>query len=59
MVEKRNVVSFGPEPRQNYIHNLDTGKKVMMEKVGGSYVIKANFVKWIGSEEQGFTRQAR
>ena len=59
LIEKNNVVQFGPKPEQNYIHNLDTGKKVMMENVGGSYVIKANFVKWIGSEEQGFTRQAR
>ena len=56
LVEKGNVVSFGPEPSQNYIHNVQTGKKIMLEKKGGAFVIKAHFVKEI---EAGFTRQVR
>ena len=42
LVEKGNVVMFGPEPRQNYICNLQTGKKILMEKKGGAFVIRAH-----------------
>ena len=59
LVEKNNIVQFGPEPWHNYILNLETNKKIMMEKKGGSYVIKTNFVKWIKDGEQVFQRQAR
>ena len=59
LIERNNVVHFGPEPEHNYILNLTTNRKIMMEKVGGSYVIKARFVKWISDEEKGFARQAR
>ena len=54
LVEKGNVVMFGPEPCQNYICNLQTGKKILMEKKGGAFVIRARFVKEI---DAGFTRQ--
>ena len=56
LVEKGNVVSFGPEPHQNYIHNLGTGRKTPMEKKGGSFVIKAHFMKEM---DQGFPRQVK
>ena len=62
LVERGNVVSFGPEPSDNYIQSATTGRKIPMERRGGSFVIKAHFVKEIfdGLEtESGFTRQAR
>ena len=40
LVEKGNVVQLGPELWQNYIMNVETGKKIMMEKRGGSFVIR-------------------
>ena len=45
LVEKGNVVMFGPEPDQNFIQHVQTGKKIPMEKRGGAFVIKAHFVK--------------
>ncbi len=48
MVERGNAVQFGPEPEQNYITNVQSGKKIVMEKKGGSFVIKADFVKKLG-----------
>ena len=58
LVERGNVVQFGPKPENNFIENVDTGKKIMMEKRGGSFVIAANFVAKLGNLE-GFARQAR
>jgi hypothetical protein len=58
-VEKGSVVQFGPEQWQNYIMNMDTGKKIMMEKKGGSFAIKANFVKKVEEDKTGFARQAK
>ena len=55
LVEKGNVVISGPEFGQGYIHNVQSGKKIMMEKKGGAFVIKAHFVKDIESD---FNRQA-
>ena len=54
LVEKGNVVMFGPEPDQNFIQHVQTGKKIPMEKRGGAFVIKAHFVKKV---DAGFTRQ--
>ena len=59
LIEKNNVVQFGPKPEQNFILNLDTNKKVMMERKGGSYVIQAHFVKWIADADEVFARPAR
>jgi hypothetical protein len=53
LVERGNRVSFGPEPSENYVENIMTGRKIMMEKRGGAFIIRANFVK-----EMGFPRQA-
>lgn len=62
LVEKGNMVNFGPEPDQNYIFNVTTGKKIPMVKKGGAFVIEAHFLKEITGEaeaEVGFTRQGR
>ena len=59
LVERGHVVKFGPEPEHNYIQNVQTGKKIMMEKTGGSFVIRAHFVKEVEGEASGFTRQVR
>ena len=56
LVEKGNVVSFGPEPEQNYIRNIATGKQIAMERKGGAFIINAHFVKEM---ESGFARQVR
>ena len=31
LVERGNVVSFGPGPNDNYIQNIETSKKIPME----------------------------
>ena len=62
LVEKGNLVNFGPEPSHNYILNITTGNKIPMNKKGGAFVIEAHFLKDIASEaeaELGFTRQGR
>ena len=62
LVEKGNVVSFGPKPDQHYIRNIATGRKIEMEKKGGAFVIKAHFMKEMAdasSTATGFTRQLR
>ena len=62
LVERGNLVSFGPGPGDNYIKNLETGKKIPMERRGGSFVLKAHFVTEVaGTEEEdpGFTRRVR
>ena len=59
LIEKGNVVQFGPEPAQNFIMHVQSGKKIMMEKKGGSFVIKANFMKRLDEAAAGFTRQAQ
>ena len=53
-------MKFGLGPSDNYIENVETGKKIPMER-GGSFVVKAHFVKELGAKESGpgFTRQAR
>ena len=59
LVEKGNVVSFGPRAGDNYIKNVETGRVIPMEKKGGSFVIKAHFVKAAENIETGFQRQVR
>ena len=55
IVEKGNIVQFGPRDEDNFVVNAVGGVKVMMVKKGGSCVIPAEMVM----EEQGFARQAR
>ena len=57
LVEKGNLVQFGPEPEQNFIMNVQTGKRIQMERTGGSFVIAASFVKKLEGPA-GFARQA-
>ena len=54
LVEKGNVVMFLPEPDQNFVQHVQTGKKIPMEKRGGAFVIKAHFVEEV---DAGFTQQ--
>ncbi len=35
LVERGNVVQFGPEPEQKYIMHAESGRKIVMEKNGG------------------------
>ena len=44
MVEKGNLVQFGPKVEDNFIKNAATGVKIMMIRKGGSYVIPAEMV---------------
>ena len=53
LVERGNIVSFGAEPSQNYILHIESGRRIAMEKKGGSFVIKAEFVM---DPESGFIR---
>ena len=59
LVEKGNVVSFGPDYADNYILNKTTGKMIPMERKGGSFVIKAHFAAEVEAPDAGFTRRAR
>ena len=54
LVEKGNVVQFGPEERHNYILNLQTRKKIKMHKKGGSYVLRVEYKKWIPGGDSVF-----
>ncbi len=56
LVERGNVVRLGPEPEQNYIVDIQSGKRIMMEKKGASFAIKEDFLKKLG-EYEGFARQ--
>ncbi len=59
LVERGHVVQFGPEPDQTCILHVETGRKIMMDCKGGSFVIKANFGQRVETAAAGFTRQAR
>ena len=54
IAEKGNIVQFGPDDKDNFIQNVDTKKKILMVRNGGSYVIQADYV----AQEPGFSRQA-
>ena len=51
MVEKGNIVQFGPEVANNFIINVKTGKRIQMERKGNSFIVKANYVKKVGNPE--------
>ena len=46
IVEKGNVVQFGPEDKDNFVRNIESGKKIHMVRKAGSYVIEADYVAW-------------
>ena len=58
LAEKGNIVQFGPEAQHNYILNLATKKKIKMQRKGGSYVLKVEFVKWVPEGNPVFGRPA-
>jgi hypothetical protein len=55
IAEKGNRIQFGPEEKDNFIENVRSGKRVMMKRKGGSYVIPAELVV----EESGFARPVK
>jgi hypothetical protein len=55
IAEKGNTVQFGPRPEDNYIQNVSTGRRIMMIKKGGSYVVPAELIM----KDLGFTGQAQ
>ena len=59
LVEKGNVVNFGPRPEQNFIYHPESGKRILMERRGGSFIIKAHFMKEIVDSETDFSRRVR
>ena len=58
LVERGNAMQFGPKPENNYILHDESGRKIILEKKGGSFVIKAYFVQNVEATNPGFTRQA-
>ena len=40
-----NLVQFGEEPGECFIKHKESGRKVMLEKRGGSYVLAVEFVR--------------
>ena len=45
IVEKGNIVQFGPDERDNYIYNPATDEKIMMRKKGRKFVLDACLVR--------------
>ena len=39
-----NEVKFGPSPADNFVRNLDTGKKIPLRKKHGVYVMEVIFI---------------
>ena len=59
IVDKGNRVIFGPKPEDNYIMNIQTGKKMFMKREKGVYILDVGFL--LPKDEEvpaGFTRQA-
>ena len=59
LVERGSTVHFGMEPQDNYIYNTHTAVKIPMERRGGSFVIKAHFMKELSEAEPVFTGRVR
>ena len=55
IVEKGNVVQFGPEDKDNFVRNIESGKKKHRGRKVGSYVIEADCV----ARERGFPRPGK
>ena len=59
IVDKGNRVVFGPKPEDNYIMNIQTGKKMFMKREKGVFILDVGFL--LPKDEEvpaGFTRQA-
>ena len=48
-----NIVQFGDDPSDCFVKNKVTGRRIKMEKKGGSYVIRVEFVRRKGQKEYG------
>ena len=57
IVEKGNIVQFGPEKEQCFIQNINTGRKIPIEKEANAYVMNVEFLAEVC--EEGFHRQER
>ena len=45
ITEKCNVVQFGPAESDNYIKNRFPGKRILLRKEGGSYIMDVSSEK--------------
>ena len=57
IVEKGNIVQFGPEKEQCFIQNINTGRKILIEKEANAYVMNVEFLAEV--YEECFHRQER
>ncbi len=57
LVEKGSAVQLGPEPEQKHVARVEAGRKIVMEKKGGSFGVKASFVKKVEEDKSGCARQ--
>ena len=46
IVEKGSIIQMGPKRADNFIKNIETGKKIPLYRVGGTYVMRVQFVAW-------------
>ena len=56
IVEQGNIVQIGPKDEDCFILSVSTGRKIPMERSGGTYVMDAEYVIEDGIEHQDFTR---
>ena len=45
IVEKGNIVQFGPKAADNFIFNLENGERVMLRKKGRKFILDVEFGK--------------
>ena len=45
-----SIVQFGDDPEDCFVRNKESGRKIRMEKKGGSYVIRVEFVRRKGEK---------
>ena len=47
ITEKNNIIQFGPQAHQNFIMDLNTRRKIMLHRSGGTYIVRVEFMKWV------------
>ena len=47
LVEKGNLVQFGPSDAQCFIQNIQSGRRIQLHRRGGSYILRVEYVKWV------------
>ena len=45
LCEKGNIVQFGPDPCQNFVYNVASGERLMLQRRGNSWVIPGEFAE--------------